>query len=207
MKTHLKNFGRIGLIGLVGLLAATTAWPAAGQTSSQLYSQSADGSFVPVALDTNGSAPTLTGPLVNLLTTMAAWTNIAVAPYGIYDTGTKQYGAGLLALYNANSYMAGGIAVQYLNKEVWMPSAQFQLQAPLTIGGKFTVTPLAFTGLGTPVSGRASDNGTPVGIFGAGLGVKLYGSPTANHLDAFFAVAKWTGFEGEQWYMGLAYRF
>ena len=204
MKTY---FGRIGLIGLIGLLAATVTLPALAQTPSQLFTKSADGAFVPVELSTNGGTVALSGPLVNLLTTMAAWTNIAIAPYGIYDTGTKKYGGGLLALYNANNYMAGGLAVQYLNKEVWMPSAQFQLQAPLTIGGKITVTPLAFTGVGTPVSGRKGDNGTPVGIFGAGLGIKLYGAANANHLDAFFAVATWTGFEGEQWYMGLAYRF
>lgn len=88
-----------------------------------------------------------------------------------------------------------------------MPSAQVQFQAPLVIGGKLTVTPLAFTGAATPISGRGAENGTLVGIFGAGMSLRLYESSTGAKLSLFGAVAKWTGFRGEQIYGGIAYRF
>lgn len=191
-------------MGLMLALAGTLATAAAAETTAeQYYTKQADGAFVPVALATNASGgPILSGAFMDLLTTMTTWSNIAIAPYGIYDTGTKSEGVGVLALYNLNRYTAGGIALQYLNGEIWMPSAQLQLQAPLTIGGKVTVTPLAFTGIGTPISSDADHNGGVTGIFGAGLGVKI-----TSHLDAFFALAKWTGFEGEQWYFGLAWKF
>jgi len=161
----------------------------------------------PVVLNTNTSPPTLGGPFIELLQNISTWSNLTVAPYAIYDSGTKDYGAGLMLMYNANTYLAGGIGCQYLNKEVWMPNAQFQFQAPFTIAGKIVLVPFGFTGIGTPVSGRQDDNGTPVGIFGAGLAAKIYGEQEGNHLSAFFACAKWTSFDGQQWYGGLAYRF
>jgi hypothetical protein len=130
---------------------------------------------------------------------MTTWSNVAIAPYGIYDTGTKKLGGGVLALYNVNRYVAGGIGGQYLNGEMWMPSAQFQFSAPLTIGGKLTLSPLAFTGIGTPLGSGATYSGV-TGIFGAGMSVKV-----SSRLNAFVAVAKWTGFEGQQWYGGFAW--
>lgn len=157
-------------------------------------------------LNTNTETPTLEGPFIDLLTSISTWTNLTLGAYGIYDTGTKAGGAGVVALYNATPFIAGGVGLQYLNDELWMPSGQVQFQAPFTIAGKVKVTPLAFTGIGTPIAGGGdrnfADNHSVVGIFGAGLAVR-----TTEHLDLFVAAAKWTSFEGEQWYFGLAYRF
>ena len=161
----------------------------------------------PAQVDTNSTPPTLEGPFIDFLGNLSTWTNLAVAPYGIYDSGSKKAGAGLLALYNISPYVASGIGLQYLDGSVWMPSAQVQFQAPFTIAQKVTLIPFGFTGIGTPVSGRGADNGTAVGIFGAGMATKLYGDTSGRHLSAFFAAAKWTGFDGQQWYFGLAYRF
>lgn len=175
--------------------------------AQQFYTKNATGNFTPVVLETNATGPFLSGPFMDLLSSVATWTNLTVAGYGIYDTGTKQAGFGLMALYNATSWGAAGIGLQDINGEVWMPNAQFQLQAPLTIAGTVKVTPLAFTGIGVPIAGRGSENGTAVGIYGAGLAATLWSPTSTSRLDAFFAVAKWTGFQGEQWYAGLAYRF
>jgi len=160
--------------------------------------------------NTTPSVPLFQGPLVNVVNNVSVLSNLTFAPYAIYDTGTKSSGGGLLILYNVVQWAAGGIGIQYLNKELWMPSAQLQLQAPLTIAGVFTATPFAFTGVGTPVAGGGNgfgSNGSAIGIFGAGLSIKLFGDFNSSHLDVFAAAAKWTGFNGQQLYGGLAWKF
>jgi hypothetical protein len=204
MKTY---FGRIGLIGLIGLLSATAALPAMAQTGSQLYSKSADGSYTPVALQTNVTGtPFLSGPLTDLLSTMSTATNWGVAGFGIYmpksDAHKAAYGMGALFLYNINPYVAAGVGIDWLDNQTTMPSGQLQLQAPLHIGGTngITVTPFAFTGVATPVSGMGDNNGSVVGLFGAGLSVKLYGG-----LQGFYAIEQRTGQPAVWNLIGLAF--
>src|ERR1035437_2945897 len=205
MKTY---FGRIGLIGLIGLLTATCSLPALAQTpTGQLYSQSADGSFVPVTLQTNISGtPFLSGPLTELLSTLSTATNWGVAGFGIYMPGggghKAAYGAGSLFLYNINPYIAAGVGIDWLDNHTTMPSGQLQFQAPLYLGGANGVrfTPFAFTGVATPVSGMGDNNGSLVGLFGAGLSVKIYGG-----FQGFYAIEKRTG-QAAMWNLiGFAY--
>ena len=184
MKT-LKGFG------LTLVCAAALVMPAAGQ----LYEKNADGSFTPITLNTNSTGtPFLSGPLVELLTTLSSATNWGVATFGIYepksDRHKASYGFGAVALYNINTYMAMGVGIDCLDNQVTMPSGQFQLQAPLHLGGTngLTVTPFAFTGVATPVSGMGTDNGAVVGLFGAGLDVKIY-----KGFGAFYAIEQRTG--------------
>lgn len=151
---------------------------------------------------TNTSPPMLQGPLIDLAATLSTATNWAVAPYAIYDTGTKKAGAGVTALYNLNANFATGVGLDYLNSEVWLPSGQVQFQAPIIIAQKVTLIPFGFTGIATPVSGKGSSNGSAVGLFGAGMALKIN-----SHLDIFGAISKWTGFEGEKYYGGIAYKF
>jgi hypothetical protein len=173
------------------------------------YSQFEEEDSSSVVLGFGGT--TIEGPLITLLTDITTATNLSIAPYAIYDTGTKSMGGGLLAVYNVTSWAAGGIGMQYLNQELWMPSAQFQLQAPVIINKSISLIPFVFTGIGTPIAGGSgkdfADNGSAVGIFGGGMAVKVFGDLNSSHLDVFTAIAKWSGFSGEQIYGGFVYRF
>jgi hypothetical protein len=174
------------------ILAQSTNTAAAGP---QLYERNVDGSYSPVTLATNAAGmPFLSGPFVDIINTLGTATNWGVATFGIYEPASNGHkaaaGAGAVFLYNINTYMAAGIGIDWMNNQVTMPSGQFQLQAPLHLGGTngVTVTPFAFTGVATPVSGMGSDNGTVVGLFGAGLDVKIY-----KGFGAFYAIEQRTG--------------
>jgi hypothetical protein len=187
---------------ITATLALACLLPAKAQ---QTYTKDANGNFVPVVLNTN-SSPVLSGPLVDILTSASMWTNWGIATFGIYEPGSSghkaAYGAGAVALYNINRYMATGIGLDWLDNQTTMPSGQFQLQAPLIIGGTngVTVTPFLFTGVATPIGGKGGDNGSVVGLFGAGLDVKVYGG-----FGAFYAIEQRTG-QPSQWNLiGLRY--
>jgi hypothetical protein len=160
-------------------------------------------------LDTNTSPPTLSGPFVDFLGSLSQATNWGVATFGIYtphsstsSSSGASYGAGAVVLYNISPYVATGVGIDWLDKNVTMPSAQVQFQAPIRIGGTNGVIfrPFAFTGVATPVAGEGTDNGTAVGLFGAGIGVKIY-----KGFNAFYAIEQRTG-EPSPWNLfGLAY--
>ena len=60
----------------------------------------------------------------------------------------------------------------------------------LRIGGTngVVLTPFAFTGVATPVAGMGSENGSVVGLFGAGVSVRIYGG-----WQGFYAIEQRTG--------------
>ena len=201
---------RKNILTLIGLWAALTAFSQTAPTQPTAPAQpAAPAKADPVTLNTNSLS--LEGPLITLLGNLSTATNLAITAYGIYDTapkpGADSAGFGLTALYNITPWAATGVGMEFMNGDVWMPSGQVQLQAPFTIGGKVTLIPFGFTGVATPVSGRAADNGTAVGIFGAGLAARIYTSSGGAHLSIFTAISKWTGFDGEKIYGGLVYRF
>src|ERR1035441_9178820 len=115
-----------GIFVSIALLAAL-ALPA----TAQLYTKDAAGNFLPVLSDTNGT-PFLSGPAMNLISTLTTATNWGVAGFGILAPASAGHkasmGAGLVALYNINTYMASGIGIDWLDNQTTMPSGQFQLQ-------------------------------------------------------------------------------
>jgi hypothetical protein len=150
--------------------------------------------FEPVTLNTNTS-PLLSGPFVDILDKLTTATNWGVAVFSLQtphskSTGNPAWGGGALFLYNFNSYFGAGLGIDYMDGNTTMPSAQMQLSAPLYVGGTngVRVTPFGFTGIATPISGADYQNGSPVGIFGAGLGVRITGG-----LNAFYAIEQRTG--------------
>jgi hypothetical protein len=159
-------------------------------------------------LNTNTTPPTLEGPGLELIQFLSQGSNWIVAPYGIYDDGSKQFGAGIGAFYEVSSFFLVGMRLDGLGNdtgwELWMPSGQVQLQAPFMLFGKVKVTPFGFGGIATPLSGQGDENGTPVGIFGAGLAVGVY-----KNLHLVADVEEWVGanFSGEQYRFGLAIHF
>lgn len=171
---------------------------AVGLLASTGYSQ---------VLDTNSTPPTLSGPFIDFVGSLATATNWGVATFGIYapksDNGKGTAGAGAVALYNITPYLATGIGIDWLEGgNVTMPSAQVQFQAPLRIGGTNGVLlrPFAFTGVATPVAGMGKDNGNVIGLVGAGMGVKIW-----KGFNAFYAIEQRTEQEGPWHLFGVAY--
>lgn len=143
----------------------------------------------------------ITGPASRVIEFLSAGTNYMFAPYGIITTDGK-VGGGIALAYKLSDFVVPTLRFDYLDKAVWMPSASVQLQAPLVIGGKFTVIPFAFAGIATTVAGRGADNGDPVGIFGVGAAVRV-----AQHWDLVADYEKWSGFSGDQIRFGVLYKF
>lgn len=184
-------------------LLAAIALPASAQ---QTYVKDTNGNFVPFVLNTNSSGPFLSGPAMNLLSTLSTGTNWGGAVGGIYAPATQghkaQPGAFALFLYNLNTYMAAGLGIDYLGNQTTMPSCQFQFQLPFWLGGTngLRATPFAGTGIAIPVSGMGNDNGTLVGLFLAGLDVKVYGG-----FGLFYAIEQRTGQPGPWHLLGFRY--
>lgn len=151
--------------------------------------------------DTNApvSNPIIDSPVFGFL---SHGSNFMVAPYGIVNTTDGKYGGGVALAYKINDFVAPMMRVDYYDGTVWMPSASLQLQASITLFGKFTVVPFAFSGIGTPIAGKGKDNGTAVGIFGAGLAARV-----STHFDLVADVEKWSGFNGQQIRFGVLYKF
>lgn len=154
-------------------------------------------------LNTNVNPPVLEGPFIDFLGSLSTWTNWGIASGGIYaprsPTGKSSVGAFAVALYNISPYVATGIGIDWLEDgNITMPSAQVQFQAPFLVGGTNGVTfrPFAFTGVATPVAGEGEDNGSVVGLVGAGMGVKIY-----KGFNIFYAIEQRTG-EDSIWHLG-----
>lgn len=149
-------------------------------------------------LNTNTNPPTISGPFIDFLGTLTTATNWGVTMFGIYTPkssnpekhGGGVWGVGALALYNFNQYMGAGVGIDWLDNEVTMPSAQFQVQAPFRIGGTngIIIRPVAFTGVSIPVAGDSPDNGTVEGLVGAGLALDIY-----KGFKVFYAIEQRTG--------------
>lgn len=173
-------------------------------------------SVVSVNAQTNtngGSGPVISGPLSDAISFLGQGSNWMVAPYGIYDTGTKSVGAGVGIGYKLNDFVVPTLRLDYLAKqnELFMPSANLQLQAPVTLFGKVTAIPFTFAGIATPLAGQGSQNGTVVGIYGVGGALRLgtTNSWIGKHLDLIGDWEKWqgAGFTGDQYRFGVLYKF
>lgn len=159
-------------------------------------------------LDTNTTPPTIEGPGMEFIQFLSQGSNWVIAPYGIYDDGSKRYGGGLGAFYEVSPFFLVGMRLDALDTanglELWMPSGNIQLQAPFILFGKVKVTPFGQTGIATPVSGAGDNNGDPVGIFGAGVAIGVY-----KNLHLIGDIEKWVGadFTGQQYRFGIAISF
>jgi hypothetical protein len=124
-----------------------------------------------------------------------------VAAFGLYDAGTRQIGAGVLAIYNATPYVGAGVGFYYFPRPVTvaMPSANFQLKYPLTLG-PVTITPWMGTGAATGLYGSGS--GSAVGLAYGGIAVDT----PVKTLDLTLGVVKATT-ERSPWLVaGLVWR-
>lgn len=166
---------------------------------------------VTVNAQTNTPAPVTTNTVPSLPEHVSTWINFLsntssnwlVAPYIIYvDDDINSYGAGVGAFYKLSDYALTGMRLDYVNSELVMPSVNVQLQLPIKVAGKLTVTPFAVSGLATPLDGRGSDDGTAVGILGAGVAVSV-----TKKIGVVYDAEMWTGFSGTQHRFGLYWKF
>jgi hypothetical protein len=151
--------------------------------------------------------PVISGPAAgawSFITTAGA-SNWIVAPYAIYDDGNKEFGAGVGVGYQISQFVVPTLRMDYLDEQIWMPSASLQLQVPVTIMGKFTATPFAFAGMATPIGGQHDENGSLVGIYGVGLAITL----KQDRLYLLTDVEQWNGahFSGLQYRAGIGIKF
>lgn len=146
------------------------------------------------------SIPELPGIFLNFLSNTAS--NWYVVPYGIYSSDTETFGAGIGVGYAITPNVVTVLRMDYLNDEIWMPSGSVQLQAPIRLMDQFQVTPFAFAGIATPLSGRGDDNRTAAGIAGAGFGAKF-----SKHVGLVYDIEYWSNFTGPQHRFGVLFKF
>lgn len=129
--------------------------------------------------------------------------NWSVVPFITFldDEKYEEIGGGIAAVYSISDYAGAMLRVDYLNGDVFMPSGNFQLQLPITLGGKFQVVPFLITGIATPLN-AGEDTGDPVGIIGSGLGVRV-----SKKIGVVYDVEKWSSFDGFQHRFGVLFRF
>lgn len=140
-------------------------------------------------------------PATRLIEFLSAGSNWMAAAYGTWSPSEKKGGGGVAALCKINDFAATGIRLDAYDGDIWMPSVNFQLQAPFRIGER-RVTPFIVGGLATPLSGKGDDNGEAVGIIGVGLSVEI-----TKRISLVTDLEKWTRYDGQQYRLGLLYKF
>jgi len=134
----------------------------------------------------------------------ASATNLMTAVYGISSTDFKTFGGGVALAYRLSDMIVPTVRLDYYDRELWMPSADLQLQAPITLFGKFTMIPFAFAGVAEALGGRSGgvSSGSVVGMFGVGAAVRLN-----SKWDALMDFERWTGFSKDQVRLGVLYKW
>lgn len=153
------------IIGVAALLATSSQ-------ASTTYTTNSDGTIMVTA----PYSPPVTGGWTQVGQTILAdlknATNYAIAPYMSYGLDNHKVGGGVLALYNFNNYIGGGVGVDYLGSFSLL-SANVELKLPIkplaftgwTWATNLTATPFVYTGLGTPFSGTSGSGiSTHIGV-------------------------------------------
>jgi hypothetical protein len=150
--------------------------------------------------NTNGP-PIVSGPITDVIEFLGTGSNWIVAPYGIYDDGTKEWGAGIGIGYKLNDFVVPTMRFDWLNEDITLINGSVQLQVPILLGGKVKAIPFVFAGGGTPLSG-SDDEGSLIGIFGSGLTLGI-----TDHLFIIGDWETWGGFQGYQYRFGAGIKF
>jgi hypothetical protein len=131
-----------------------------------------------------------------------ASSNLFVVPYGTVwqsDHGNK-FGGGVALGYHLSDYVVPTLRIDALDGVITMPSGSAQVQYSIQLGN-FTLKPFAIGGIGTPIMGKGTQNGSAIGIMGAGAAVA--------YKDVFELATdyeKWTGYSGNQIRVGVVFK-
>ena len=138
-------------------------------------------------------------------------TNWDIGGYGLYDTSTHNYGGGVGALFNiqrptTNNPVGIGswLRTEYDGKSFNFGSGSIQLSLSQQISIfniPLTTEEFAYTGIGLTWAQLKSNNGSPEGIVGAGLAIKI-----SSKFNVFGCYEKRT-LEGDKILGGVMYSF
>lgn len=190
------------LIGVAALLATVSSATAQTQTNS---------------------TPTVQGGLQQIVDAMKSGeTNWWGEAHGLYAPGLQnKYGGGVGAFWNLSQYVYTGIRVDYVNGGFWMPSGSATMQLPVKVFSWLQFAPLAYVGVGVPLSGATvgsvtlpgqtpkDNNGQATAILGYGAALRVANIHSSSswvpaHVDLIYDRETWTGFSGQQNRFGLA---
>lgn len=154
---------------------------------------------------TNTSVPFLSSPVVDFLSR----SNLIIATYGIYDNTSHKGGGGIGLAYKLSEFVVPTLRFDYINGAIWNPSASLQLQVPVTILGKFQVTPFVFDGIATVFNGKGDHNFEPENIAGIGAAFKIQSSNKWLPAGVIVDYERWTGagFNDNQVRAGAYWKF
>lgn len=188
------------LLSLIAVVAL--AFSSSAQTNTTVP----DPVLSPFTIPDNTNAPALTnfwGPQVNTILEFFSNTssNWAFAPYVILREEDDEIGAGLAAAYSISDYALAVLRLDYFDGAVYVPSGSVQLQLPITISGRFQLTPFAFTGIATLLN-SGGDDGEAIGIVGAGLGLRV-----SKHIGVVYDIEHWSNGLGLQHRAGILFKF
>ncbi len=142
------------------------------------------------------------------LTFIASSSNLMIAPYGIYSSGTHGGGAGLALAYRINDYVAPVLRFETLNHQFYQGSFSTQVGLPITIASNWTIVPFGLGGLALPIGGAGGKDGTIQGIAGIGVALRLdFLGAFGKHLDLITDWEKWSTIPGDQYRFGFMYKF
>lgn len=168
---------------------------------------------VPAPAAETNTTPIVSSPVWEFVTAGAS--NWYFGTYVIYDTTSKDFGGGIGAGYKLSEFVVPIMRVDYLNRggksfkeNIFIPSGNIQLQVPVKLFGKVTVTPFAFTGVATSIN-NGSDSGDVIGIFGTGAYLGLGEHAWYVPVNVIADYERWTGsgFNDDQIRCGLVWHF
>lgn len=160
----------------------------------------------PAQNSTNYLPPTVQSGLQEIVDAVKTGnTNWDITVYGLYASKLKQqYGGGIGVFWPLSTYVVTGVRCDYLEGDFWMPVGNATLQLPVQLNSWLRVTPLVYAGIGVPITGAGSANGSAVAIIGIGGALRLAGGKTW-YLDAVIDQETWSGFAGKQDRVGFLF--
>ena len=129
---------------------------------------------------------------------VASISNYSFEPYFTYAPDVKvssKYGGGILALYNLNNYVAGGIGIDYLG-QFSLFSGNLTLKLPIIINkyvmlpspfDNLEIVPFTLGGIATPMSAVTS---SPIMVWSAG-GLIKFGHLWGGRFNTGAAYGSW----------------
>ena len=156
------------------------------------------------------NVPVIASPVLdafNFLSTPSS--NWMFATYGIF-TKNEGEGFGIGAAYKVSENFGAVLRLDRIGNDTYMPSGNFQVQAPVTIMGKFTTTLFAFTGI-APVLNAKPGHDSVIGIVGIGAAFRVPEIIKSKSRfipdDVIYDFERWTSHAGGQHRLGWAWKF
>jgi len=159
-------------------------------------------------------------------------TNWFGVSYALYAPSLQSHwggGVGVFAPVTTNLFgtfnVLAGTRLDWVDGGFWMPSGNVSLEAPISVTSWLTLSPIAYAGIGVPVSGARvgnfnvpglirDNNDQATAITGAGLAVTIWKRSTPatawyqpRSLQLAADVETWTGFAGPQYRFGISGHF